>query len=123
MNHSKKNITSTSIKKNVSKKLYPIVIYVLDSCPYCHNALKLLDTHKLKYNKIVVENDEKIKDKYKKQTHMDTFPMILIQNPDDDSKYLKIGGYSNLLSYVQFIQNCDDNNIDISILNALNNLL
>ena len=123
MNSSKKNITSSTIKKNVSKKLFPIVIYVLETCPYCHNALKLLDQLKIKYNKIIVENDDKIKDKYKKQTHMDTFPMILIQNPNDDSKYMKLGGYSNLLSYTQLIQKCDDDNIDISVLNALNDLL
>ncbi len=123
MNSSKKNITSSTIKKNVSKKLFPIVIYVLETCPYCHNALKLLDQLKIKYNKIIVENEDKIKDKYKKQTHMDTFPMILIQNPNDDSKYMKLGGYSNLLSYTQLIQKCDDDNIDISVLNALNDLL
>ena len=44
-------------------KINPIIIYALDHCPYCKSAVKLLDTHKIKYNKIIVENDEKIKEK------------------------------------------------------------
>ena len=42
-----------------------IVIYVLEICPYCNNALSILDENKIKYNKIIVENTEKEKTYYR----------------------------------------------------------
>ncbi len=118
-----KDLTSNIIKKNVDNKLHSIIIYTLEECPYCKSAIKLLDNHKIKYNKIVVENDLKIKEKYKKQTSMDTFPMIFIKNPNNENKYIKLGGFSDLQNYIQIINKFNDSDINIDILKSLSDLL
>ncbi len=122
-----KDLNSTQIKKSMdskSSKMYPIILYVLENCPYCHSAMELLDNHKIKYNKIVVANDDtKTKDKYKKICNMNTFPMIFIQKSEDKSKYVKIGGFSDLQKYIQLIEHLNENNIDISIMKSLDDLL
>lgn len=76
-----------------------LVLYVLEHCPYCNNALKLLDENKIKYKKIVVENTEKDKNFYKKQSGMNTFPQIFLKVNKDN--YLKIGGYNNLVNTLE----------------------
>ncbi len=124
INSKMKDLNQTTIKKDASEtKINPIIIYALEHCPYCKNATKLLDSHKIKYNKIIIENDDKIKEKYKKQCAMDTFPMIFIQNPDNEKKYIKLGGFSDLQTYIQLSNQLEENNININILKALNDLL
>ena len=118
-----KNLSISTIKKEGESKLYPIVIYALEECPYCKSAVKLLDTHKIKYNKIIVENETKIKEKYKKQCDMETFPMIFIQNPENEKKYMKLGGFSDLQTYIQLSKQLNENNIDIDVLKSLSDLL
>ncbi len=118
-----KNLSVSIIKKDEENKLQPIIIYALEECPYCKNAIKLLDTHKIKYNKIIVENETKIKEKYKKQCTMESFPMIFIQNPKNEKKYMKLGGFSDLQTYIQLSNQLNENNIDISILKAIDELL
>lgn len=118
-----KNLSISTIKKDEEGKLNPIIIYALEHCPYCKNATKLLDTHKIKYNKIIVENDDKMKEKYKKQCSMDTFPMIFIKNPDEDKKYIKLGGFSDLQTYIQLSNQLEENNININVLKSLSDLL
>lgn len=118
-----KNLSISTIKKDEESKLQPIIIYALEECPYCKGAVKLLDTHKIKYNKIIVENEQKIKEKYKKQCAMETFPMIFIQNPENDKKYIKLGGFSDLQTYIQLSNQLNENNIDINVLKAINELL
>ena len=44
-----------------------IILYILETCPYCKNALSLLESYKIKYKKIVVENTEEAKNYYKKK--------------------------------------------------------
>jgi glutaredoxin len=117
-----KDLSSSQLKKNVSTKIHPIIVYSLETCPYCKSALSLLDSHKIKYNKIIVENDPKIKEKYKKLCEMNTFPMIFIQHYDDKNKYIKIGGYSDLQKYIDLTIQLRENNIHISILNSLDQL-
>ena len=39
------------------------VLYVLETCPYCNNALRVLDSNNIPYKKIVVENTDKEKKK------------------------------------------------------------
>lgn len=118
-----KNLSASTIKKEGESKLHPIVIYALENCPYCKSAIQLLDNHKIKYNKIIVENESKIKEKYKKQCAMETFPMIFIQNPDNEKKYMKLGGFSDLQTYIQLSNQLNQNNIDINILKAIDELL
>ncbi len=113
------SLSQTTVKKNVEEKLNDIIIYALEECPYCKAAIKTLDKNKIKYNKIIVENDPKIKDKYKKQTSMETFPMIFIQNQHNKNKYIKLGGFSDLQKYLQLIQHCNDNDINIDVLHSL----
>jgi glutaredoxin len=88
-----KELSISKLKKNISTKMHPIVIYALPNCPYCKSALELLDTHKIKYNKMIVENEKK--EEYKKICSMETFPMIFIQRNDAPEKYIKIGGFSD----------------------------
>lgn len=115
-----KNLSvNTTIKKDEESKLKPIIIYALKDCPYCKGAVKLLDSYKIKYNKIIIENDQNIKEKYKKQCNMETFPMIFIQNPENEKKYIKLGGFSNLQTYIQLSNQLNENNIDINILKAI----
>ena len=71
-----------------------IIIYVLDHCPYCNNALSLLEDNKIKYKKIIVENTEEAKKHYKKLSGMNTFPQIFLKVGKDD--FLKIGGFTDL---------------------------
>ncbi len=118
-----KNLSVSTIKKDEESKLHPIIIYTLEECPYCKNAIKLLDTHKIKYNKIIVENETKIKEKYKKQCAMESFPMIFIQNPENEKKYMKLGGFSDLQTYIQLSKQLNENQIDINVLKAIDQLL
>jgi glutaredoxin len=55
-----------------------ITIYILETCPYCNNALDLLTKLKIKHKKIVVPNTEEEKNKYKKLHKMNTFPQIFV---------------------------------------------
>ncbi len=118
-----KNLSASTIKKEGENKLYPIVIYALENCSYCKSAVQLLDTHKIKYNKIIVENDQKVKEKYKKQCAMETFPMIFIQNPENEKKYMKLGGFSDLQTYIQLSKQLRENQINIEVLQIIDELL
>ncbi len=120
-----KDLSSSQVKKNVSNstKIHPIIVYALENCPYCKSAIALLDSHKIKYNKILVENDAKVKEKYKKMTQMSTFPMIFIQRSDEKSKYIKVGGYSDLQKYVDLTIQLRESEIDISVLKSIDEFL
>ena len=72
-----------------------IILYVLETCPYCNNALQLLKDNKIKYKSIIVQNTVEEKNLYKKQNGMNTFPQIFIQMNKDN--YMKIGGYNDLV--------------------------
>ena len=72
-----------------------IILYVLETCPYCNNALQLLKENKIKHKSIIVKNTEEDKNFYKKQNGMNTFPQIFVQVNKDD--FMKIGGYSDLI--------------------------
>ena len=75
-----------------------LVLYVLEYCQYCDNALKALEENKIKYKKIIVENSEEAKKHYKKQSGMNTFPQIFIKVNKDN--FLKIGGYNDLINII-----------------------
>ena len=78
-----------------------IVLYVLDGCPYCRNAIKILKDNNIEHSVINVRNEEK--EYYKNHNKMNTFPQIFIQS--DKNYYLKIGGYSEL---TEIINNCNN---------------
>lgn len=71
-------------------------VIVLSYCPYCINMLKLLDKLKIKYEKIVVDNN---KDEYKNDI-ISTFPQVYYHF--NDSKYL-IGGFDKTSSIIEYI--------------------
>lgn len=91
-----------------------IILYVLDSCPYCNRALSLLDEYKLKYKKIVVENSEEKKNFYKKQNKMTTFPQIFMQL--EENQFVKIGGCSDLEESIDNCQVIKKSNIAVDII-------
>jgi glutaredoxin len=72
-----------------------IILYVLETCPYCNNALQTLKENKIKHKSIIVKNTEEEKNYYKKQNGMNTFPQIFVQADKDN--FIKIGGYSDLI--------------------------
>jgi len=98
-----------------------IILYVLEHCPYCNNALKLLENNNIKHKKIVVENTEEAKKFYKKQSGMNTFPQIFLK-VDKDS-ILKIGGYNDLVSAIDESKNIKNSNISIESIYYMYNLL
>jgi len=70
------------------------ILYVLEHCPYCNNALYVLKENKIKHKAIVVENTNEAKAFYKKQNKMDTFPQIFLKNSNNE--LVKIGGSDDL---------------------------
>jgi glutaredoxin-related protein len=76
-----------------------IILYVLETCPYCQNAIQELKNHKIKYKTIIVNNTEEDKNYYKKQNKMNTFPQIFMQVKKEE--YMKLGGYTDLLEIIK----------------------
>lgn len=91
-----------------------IILYVLESCPYCNKALQELNSNKLKYKSIIVENTQEAKNHYKKQSSMTTFPQIFIET--HNKSYLKIGGADDLSLLIATSKNIKKNNTSIDIL-------
>lgn len=71
-----------------------MIIYIINNCPYCKKAISLLNYHHIKYTIVRVKKDEK--EYYKKRNKMETFPQIF-----NNGK--KIGGYDNLIKYLDII--------------------
>ena len=76
-----------------------ITAYILEDCYYSQMANELLKESKIKYKKINVPQDDKIKNELKKMNKMQTFPQILFQE-SNSSKIEKIGGYEELEKYI-----------------------
>jgi glutaredoxin len=87
------------------------ILYVLERCPYCISALKILDDNKIKHKKIIVKNTEEEKNFYKKQNNMSTFPQIFVQI--DKNNFIKIGGYSNLEEIIEECNNIKNSNASL----------
>ena len=67
-----------------------ITVYSLTYCPYCKSAKKLLDSKGLKYEEIIVsEDDDETWDRLEKETGFKTMPQIFIGEQF-------IGGYTDL---------------------------
>lgn len=108
-----------SQKSSSSTPLHPIVLYVLESCPYCHRAMELLDGEGLKYNKIIVSSDEKEKIAIKKKTGMKSFPMIFVQDAEDHKVYHRLGGCDDLVAHLQTIADLRAGRLHMEALHAL----
>ena len=81
------NLTQESITSPIPNSAF-IDIYILPDCPWSKRALKLLDSHRIKYNHHLITNDDEFI-AISKQTSINTFPQIFIKNEF-------IGGYSEL---------------------------
>lgn len=88
-----------------------IVLYVLESCPYCNNALQLLKEKKIKHKAIIVENKQETKEYYKKQNGMKTFPQIFAQMDKDN--FIKIGGHDDLVEVIDKCIDIRDSNVSM----------
>jgi glutaredoxin len=88
-----------------------IILYVLESCPYCNNSLQLLKENNIKHKAIIVENTHEAKEYYKKQNGMKTFPQIFMQIDKDN--FLKVGGNDNLIEILQQCQNIKKSSISL----------
>ncbi len=87
-----------------------IVLYVLSGCPFCEKALKMLSSNKIKFEKIIVPNDDNIKKEYKEKMGMSTFPMIFIKMDEEEDIYSKIGGSSDLELYINKCKELSEEN-------------
>ena len=87
------------------------VLYVLETCPYCNNSLKILKENKIKHKSIVVKNTEEEKNFYKKQNGMSTFPQIFLQVSKDN--FLKIGGNSDLIEVLEQCNNIKNSSVSL----------
>ncbi len=72
-----------------------VEIYTVDYCPFCKKAIAFFDEHKVKYNRIRIDDNEeswrkKLGDMYNIQGDV-TVPQIIIDNK-------RIGGYTDLIA-------------------------
>jgi glutaredoxin len=86
------------------------VLYVLESCPYCINSLKILRERGLKHQAIIVKQEEK--EYYKKQNKMKSFPQIFMEI--DKDSYMKIGGNSDLEEIINHCDNISKSSVSIN---------
>lgn len=96
-----------------------IVLYVLESCPYCNNSLRILRERKLKHHPIIVKDEEK--EFYKKQNKMNTFPQIFMEI--DKDAYIKIGGNSDLEEIINQCDNISNSSVSINSIYYMYQLL
>jgi glutaredoxin len=89
-----------------------IILYVLETCPYCQNAIQELKNNKIKYKTIIVNNTEEDKNYYKKQNKMNTFPQIFMQVKKEE--YMKLGGHDDLLEIIKISKQIKNSNISMN---------
>ncbi len=99
------------------------VLYVLEGCPFCEKALKMLNENKIKYQKIVVPHDDNIKKIYKEKMQMNTFPMIFVNIDEEKNLYSKIGGSSDLELYINKCKELSQNNLPMDNLYKIYKLM
>ena len=88
-----------------------IIAYILEDCYYSEMANDLLKKNKIKYEKYLIPQDEKIKNELKKKNKMQTFPQIFFQE-NENSKIEKIGGYDDLVQYIDIKTHVKDNKLN-----------
>jgi len=87
--------------------MYYLYIITLEKCPYSIAAINLLNSLKIKYKQLKV--NQKNKEKYKTK-EIDTFPQIYLVK---DEKKLLLGGYSNLKEFIDIFINQEYNEKNI----------
>ena len=92
-----------------------IIAYILEDCYYSEMANDLLKKNKIKYEKYLIPQDEKIKNELKKKNKMQTFPQIFFQE-NESSKIEKIGGYDDLVQYIDIKTHVKDNKLNKNFL-------
>lgn len=92
-----------------------IIAYILEDCYYSEMANDLLKKNKIKYEKYLIPQDEKIKNEFKKKNKMQTFPQIFFQE-NESSKIEKIGGYDDLVQYIDIKTHVKDNKLNKNFL-------
>lgn len=88
-----------------------IILYVLKTCPYCINSLKILKENNIKFKEIIVENTEEAKNFYKKQNGMNSFPQIFMKIDKDN--YMKIGGNDNLIEVLKQCNSIKESSVSL----------
>jgi glutaredoxin len=73
-------------------------VIVLENCPYSISASELLTNYKIKFDKIMVNNNNKHKYKTDK---ISTFPQIYMINQDKEE--ILLGGYSDIEEIINII--------------------
>ena len=87
-----------------------ISAYILNNCYYSQQAFDALKNSKIRFKYFEVPQDEKIKSNLKKLHKMTTFPQIFYTN--ETGKNIKIGGYSELIEYINVIENVKANKLN-----------
>jgi glutaredoxin len=80
-------------------------VIVLENCPYSMAAIELLNNNKIKFNKIIVNNNTKHEYKTDK---ISTFPQIYMINNDEE---ILLGGYSDIEEIIDIINSSTKLNI------------
>ena len=70
------------------------VLYVNDSCPFCHKATALLDLAEEKYDLVTINMETDLFEQIKESYDWKTVPMIF--KKIDKNLYRFIGGYTDL---------------------------
>jgi glutaredoxin len=91
-----------------------IILYILETCIFCNNSLKLLKEKKIKYKSIIVKNTEQDKNYYKTRNGMNTFPQIFLQIDKDN--FMKIGGYSDLIEILEQCNNIKNSSFSLDLI-------
>ena len=81
-------------------------VIVLENCPYSIAASELLSNYKIKFDKIMVNNNNKQEYKTDK---ISTFPQIYMINQDKEE--ILLGGYSNIEEIINIINSSTKINV------------
>lgn len=90
---------------------YYIKAIVLEQCPYSIEATKLLNSHKITHEIVIVKNNNK---ELFKTHNIQTFPQLYLMRKNRKG-HLLLGGYDNI---VDFIQNFKFKQIDNNKINS-----
>lgn len=70
------------------------ILYIKESCPFCHKAIQHLNETEQNYNLITISSDSDLWDEVKGAYNWNTVPMIFKEL--DRGLYKFIGGYTDL---------------------------
>lgn len=88
----------------MTKTAPKIEIYTRPACPYCAQALALLDAKSVTYSEIVVSNNPALREEMNARSKRNTFPQIFINDQhiggcDDIMDLERRGGLDPLLAH------------------------